>query len=321
MTQVEQILNDAREVFEIEAQELLNVKNSLDESFSYAVLDVLNAKGKCIITGMGKSGIIGRKIAASLSSTGTSSFFVHPGEAFHGDLGMFEKDDIVIMLSNSGETDEVLKLMSFFKYQGNQTISITSNVNSTLAKNTTHHILCKVDKEACPLQLAPTSSTTAALAVGDAIVVALIHLRKFKPENFARFHPGGSLGRKLLTKVEGVMHAEHLPLVNFDTCIKDLIHIVSAAGYGVAVQISGENKVEGIITDGDIRRAMESYQESFFSLKAGNISTKNPLVIREDEMVSNGEKLMAARNINCLLVIDEQESLVGLLTIGDVDKK
>ncbi|MEA1989256.1 MAG: KpsF/GutQ family sugar-phosphate isomerase [Pseudomonadota bacterium] len=319
MTQIEQILNDAKEVFEIESRELLNVKDSLTDSFANAVLDILNAKGKCIITGMGKSGIIGRKIAASLSSTGTSSFFVHPGEAFHGDLGMFEKDDIVIMLSNSGETDEVLKLMSFFKYQGNKTISITSNQNSTLAKNTTHHILCKVEKEACPLQLAPTSSTTAALTVGDAIVVSLINLRQFKPENFARFHPGGSLGKKLLATVEDLMVSIDLPIVKQDTCIKDVIHTVSKSGLGFAVQVDKERKVTGVITDGDIRRAMDKYQEAFFTLNANNISNKKPVIVTPGSSLAMVEELFDKSLISNVIVTEKNNLLLGVISLKQIN--
>jgi arabinose-5-phosphate isomerase len=317
MTQVEQILKDAKEVFEVESRELLNVKDSLTDSFANAVLDIMNAKGKCIITGMGKSGIVGRKIAASLSSTGTSSFFVHPGEAFHGDLGMFEKDDIVIMLSNSGETDEVLKLMSFFKYQGNKTISITSNQASTLAKNTTHHILCKVEKEACPLQLAPTSSTTAALTVGDAIVVSLINLRQFKPENFARFHPGGSLGRKLLTTVADVMVTEKLPFFKSNTGTKDLIHIISSSGFGLAVQLNDDNKVTGIVTDGDLRRAMERFEEKFFSLKSSEVVTTNPICILGSSPFSMVEKTLRDKSISSLIVVDVDYRLIGIVNTNN----
>jgi arabinose-5-phosphate isomerase len=319
MTQVEQILKDAKEVFEVESRELLNVKDSLTDSFANAVLDIMNAKGKCIITGMGKSGIIGRKIAASLSSTGTSSFFVHPGEAFHGDLGMFEKDDIVIMLSNSGETDEVLKLMSFFKYQGNKTISITSNQASTLAKNTTHHILCKVEKEACPLQLAPTSSTTAALTVGDAIVVSLINLRQFKPENFARFHPGGSLGRKLLLKVKDLMVSTDLPEVSQDTCIKDVVQTVSKSGLGFAVQVDEERRVTGIITDGDIRRAMDKYQEAFFTLTAYNISNSVPITIDINSSLALVEELLDKHTIGNVLVVGKKAELLGVISSKQIN--
>jgi len=312
MHNIENIIQDAKSVLEIELQQLAKVKHDIDESFAKAVIDILEAKGKCIITGMGKSGIIGRKIAESLSSTGTSSFFVHPGEAFHGDLGMFEKDDIVIMLSNSGETDEVLKLMLFFEHQGNKTISITSNADSTLAKHSTHHVLCKVEEEACPLQLEPTSSTTAALAVGDAIVVSLMNLREFKTENFARFHPGGSLGRKLLTKVKDVMHTENLPIVKSDTGIKDLIHIISESGYGLAVQVDDENKVIGIVTDGDIRRAMEEYEESFFDIKVVDISTKKPLTTDSNNLVNDAECLIEKMSVNSLLVTNNYANLIGI---------
>ncbi len=196
MSDLNSIIQYGRAVLEIESKQLLEVKDSIDENFALAVTDILHTKGKCIVTGMGKSGLIGKKIAASLSSTGTSSFFVHPGEALHGDLGMCGQDDIVIILSNSGETNEVVKLLPFFQSQGNQTISITGNAQSTVALYTDRHILCYVPKEACPLQLAPTSSTTASLAIGDAIVVSLMNLKKFKREDFARFHPGGSLGHK-----------------------------------------------------------------------------------------------------------------------------
>jgi arabinose-5-phosphate isomerase len=307
------ILSGAKEVFEIEAKELLNVANTLDEQFSHSVNAIFGSKGKCIITGMGKSGIIGRKIAASLSSTGTSSFFVHPGEAFHGDLGMFEKDDVVILLSNSGETDEVLKLLSYFQYQGNTTISITSNSNSTLAKNTTFHILCRVDKEACPLQLAPTSSTTAALVMGDAIVVSLINLRNFKPENFARFHPGGSLGRKLLSKVADVMYSENLPTVTSDTNIRDVIHVISDCGYGLAVEVGQDNKILGLITDGDIRRAMEKYEEDFFSLMATDISTKSPVLVESNLPLNQAGELFSSGAISSVLVVNADAKFVGIL--------
>lgn len=313
MTQIEQILSDAKEVFEIESRELLNVKDSLTDFFANAVLEILNAKGKCIITGMGKSGIIGRKIAASLSSTGTSSFFVHPGDAFHGDLGMFEKDDIVIILSNSGETDEVLKLMSFFKYQGNKTISITSNQDSTLAKNTTHHILCKVEKEACPLQLAPTCSTTAAMTVGDAIVVSLINLREFKPENFARFHPGGSLGRKLLLKVKDEMITDNLPLILIDAVFLDVVHTISGSSFGMAFIVDDKRQLLGVVTDGDIRRAMDKHKENVFKLFASDLSSFSPKCIKDSSSLEEAELLKQDHGIKRLVVLNSQNKLVGII--------
>lgn len=309
------LLKIAKDVFDIERKELETVSNSLDQSFSDAVMSIYNAKGKCVITGIGKSGIIGRKIAASLSSTGTPSFFVHPGEAFHGDLGMFEKEDIVVMLSNSGETDEVLKLLSFFQRQGNTIIAITGNSNSTLARHASIHLLCKVEAEACPLQLAPTSSTTAALVMGDAIVVALIELREFKPENFALFHPGGSLGRKLLTTVNDVMKSDNLPLVRSNENIKDVIHKMTASKFGVAIQVGHGQKLEGIITDGDIRRAMEAYESGFFELTSDKVSTKKPVCVRKTDRVSEVEERLSNSKIRNLIVLDEYGVVVGLVFI------
>ena len=309
------ILKRAAEVFEIEANELRQVANSITDSFFHAVRDILDSNGKCIITGMGKSGIIGRKIAASLSSTGTSSFFVHPGEAFHGDLGMFEKDDIVIMLSNSGETDEVLKLLSFFQYQENKIIAITGNEESTLAKHATHHLLCKVENEACPLQLAPTSSTTAALVMGDALVVCLIEMRGFKPENFARFHPGGSLGRKLLIKAKDIMVVENLPFVSPHENIKNVIHKMSASRFGVAIQIDAQLNLQGIITDGDVRRAMEEFESRFFGLVADDISSKDPLCINMHDSISEIEQKITGSKIRNLIVTDEAMRVAGLVYI------
>lgn len=315
MLDKDSLIEVAKTVFETEANELNRVKNSIGSSFSSAVLSVFNAKGKCIVTGMGKSGIIGRKIAASLSSTGTPSFFVHPGEAFHGDLGMFERDDIVLMLSNSGETDEVLKLLSFFHFQGNTIISITGDAESTLAKHSTHHLLCSVEHEACPLQLAPTSSTTAALAMGDALVVALIELRNFNPENFARFHPGGSLGRKLLTKVTDVMKRDNLPFVSSDESLKEVINKMTASKLGVAIQVKPDSSLEGIITDGDIRRAMENYEDEFFNLVANDISTKSPVFVTDDEMLSSVDSIVESTKIRNLLVLDRCRKVVGLIYI------
>jgi arabinose-5-phosphate isomerase len=313
MIDAETVIKDARNVFEIEILELERVKNTIDDNFVAAVGAIHHTQGKVIIVGMGKSGIIGRKIAASLASTGTPSFFVHPAEAFHGDLGMFQKEDTVVLISNSGETDELLKILSFFRFNGNKTISITGNANSTLASNSTHHILCKVENEACPLQLAPTSSTTSALVIGDAITVALINLKGFKPENFARFHPGGTLGRKLLTEVKDVMISKDLPLVSAKENIKNVIHKVSSAGYGAAIQVSSSNKLEGIITDGDIRRAMEYHEQNFFQLNAENISTKSPMLAGPNDKLSTIEEKIAGSKIRSLVVVDKNSSVLGLL--------
>ncbi len=230
----------AKEVFIIEAREVLNLSNSLTEDFQMAVEAIFNSKGKLIVSGIGKSGIIGKKISATMSSTGTPSFFLHPSEAYHGDLGMVEKSDIVLLISNSGESDEVLRVIPFLKSNGNKIIGMSGNVNSTLAKNSDYHLNIGVEKEACPLQLAPTSSTTATLVMGDALAVVLMKLRDFKERDFAKFHPGGSLGRRLLTKVEDVMHKRSLPICPRDTDIKDVIQIVSKGKLGLVVVLDRE---------------------------------------------------------------------------------
>ena len=225
----------AQEVFEIEAKEIANLSSRLTADFEHAIHAILQSSGKLIVSGMGKSGIIGKKIAATLASTGTPSFFLHPGEAYHGDLGMIEENDIVLLISNSGETDEVLKLIPFLKHQKNCTISMSGNEESTLAKNTKYHLNIAVDNEACPLFLAPTSSTTATLVMGDAIAVTLMKLRDFKEENFAKFHPGGSLGRRLLTTVGDVMRSQELPTTNSNATIKEVIQRITEGKLGLVV--------------------------------------------------------------------------------------
>ena len=257
----------AQEVFEIEAKEIANLSSRLTADFENAIHAILQSSGKLIVSGMGKSGIIGKKIAATLASTGTPSFFLHPGEAYHGDLGMIEENDIVLLISNSGETDEVLKLIPFLKHQKNCTISMSGNEESTLAKNTKYHLNIAVDNEACPLFLAPTSSTTATLVMGDAIAVTLMKLRDFKEENFAKFHPGGSLGRRLLTTVGDVMKKQELPTTNSNATIKEVIQRITEGKLGLVVVLD-ESGIKGIITDGDIRRAMESREKEFFNLFA-----------------------------------------------------
>ena len=311
-------INDiAKEVFEIEAKEILNLSNQLTDDFENAINAVLNTKGKFIISGMGKSGIIGKKIAATLASTGTPSFFLHPGEAYHGDLGMIEKDDIVLLISNSGETDEVLKLIPFLKSQKNITISMSGNPESTLGKNTNFHLNIAIEKEACPLQLAPMSSTTATLVMGDAIAVALMKLKKFKDEHFAKFHPGGSLGRRLLTNVSNVMKKENLPTCNKNSNVKDIIHTITNGMCGLAVVIENK-KILGIITDGDIRRFMEEKEENFFSLTALDLMSKNPKLINSNAKLIEASDIMSSNKINSLLVVDELEVLAGIVQMYDL---
>jgi len=306
----------AKEVFEIESQAILNLSKSLDSAFEASVRAVLNAKGKLIISGMGKSGIIGKKISATMASTGTPSFFIHPAEAYHGDLGMIEKEDIVLLISNSGETDEVLKLIPFLKAHRNIIIAMSGKPNSTLAKNSNYHLNIAVDKEACPLQLAPTSSTTATLVMGDALAIALMKQRDFQDSDFAQFHPGGSLGRRLLTRVEDVMQKEKLPIVAMNTPIQKIISVISEARLGLVVVIHKE-VIQGIITDGDIRRAMEESQETFFSLTASELMSLNPKSIEGKEKLTLAQTLMTESKVNSLLVM-ENKKLIGVVQIYDL---
>ncbi len=310
------ILEIAKEVFKIEALEIANLSNLLTIDFKESVEAIFNSKGKLIVCGMGKSGLIGKKIAATMASTGTPSFFLHPAEAYHGDLGMVEKDDIVLLISNSGETDEILRVIPFLKSQKNIIIGMSGDTDSTLAKNSTYHLNIKIDREACPLQLAPTSSTTATLVMGDALAVALMKLRGFKDSDFAHFHPGGSLGRRLLTKVEDVMKSKNLPICNRDTSIKDIISIVSGYKLGLVVIIEEDN-ITGIITDGDIRRAMESMEERFFSLRAKDLMTLNPKTINPKSKLVEAQKMMERYKVNSLLVAINHK-LIGVVQIYDL---
>jgi arabinose-5-phosphate isomerase len=311
------ILNIAKEVFEIESREIQNLSSSLSKDFEKSVNEILVSSGKVVVCGMGKSGIIGKKISATLSSTGTPSFFLHPAEAYHGDLGVVEKNDVIILISNSGETDEVLKLIPFFKSNKNKTISMSGNHNSTLARNTDYHLNIGVEKEACPLQLAPTSSTTATLVMGDALAVALMKMRDFKDVDFAKFHPGGSLGKRLLSKVSDVMKKENLPICEKLTSSKEIIHQISFGKVGSVVVLDNE-KIAGIITDGDIRRAMEMKEETFFSLTAENLMSKNPKTIYKNQNLEEASEIMNRYKINSLLVLDEEEKFVGVVQMYDL---
>ena len=307
----------AQEVFEIESKEIANLSKRLTDDFEKGINAILQSSGKLIVSGMGKSGIIGKKIAATLASTGTPSFFLHPGEAYHGDLGMIEENDIVLLISNSGETDEVLKLIPFLKHQKNCTISMSGNDDSTLAKNTNYHLNIAVDKEACPLFLAPTSSTTATLVMGDALAVTLMKLRDFKEENFAKFHPGGSLGRRLLTTVGDVMKKKNLPIISSEATIKEVIQTISEGKLGLVVIIDN-NKIIGIITDGDIRRTMESREKDFFNLKAEDLMSIHPKLIYDTDKLISASNIMSQHKINSLLVVNESNDLVGVVQVYDL---
>jgi arabinose-5-phosphate isomerase len=309
----------AKEVFQIEAKALADLSKQLDDNFNKAVKTVLNSKGRLVICGVGKSGLIGAKISATLASTGTPSMFMHPVEAFHGDLGMLKKEDVVVAISYSGETEELLKLLPYIKAASIKVIGMSGNPNSTLAKNSDFHLNVKVYKEACPLELAPTSSTTATLAMGDALAVALMKARNFKPEDFAKFHPGGSLGRKLLTTVESCMFKTKLPIVAPTATIQQVINTMSSGRLGLAV-VTSNQKVTGIITDGDLRRAMDKYTSKLFDLKAKDIMTAKPRTIAKEMMMAEAEDLMNAHKITSLLVANKTGKLEGIVQIYSLNK-
>lgn len=305
----------AKEVFEIESEAILELKGQLSEDFNAVVGCILKLKGHCVITGMGKSGHIAEKIAATLASTGTPSFFLHPGEALHGDLGMLTKEDAVIAISNSGESEEILRIIPIIKKREIPLIVMSGNPKSTMAKEGKYFLNVAVKKEACPLQLAPTSSTTATLAMGDAIAVALMKARGFKPENFAMFHPGGSLGRKLLTQVKDIMVSKELPIVNLETNFKDLITEMTSKRLGVCLVLDN-GRLVGIITDGDLRRAL---MDNKFDSNAAEIMTKQPKTIQSDAMATQAESLMMESKIKELVVM-EGEKVVGIVQLYEVGR-
>jgi arabinose-5-phosphate isomerase len=309
----------AKEVFTIEAKALSDLGKQLNDDFNKAITMLLKTKGRVVVSGIGKSGLVGAKIAATLASTGTPSMFLHPVEAFHGDLGMLKKEDVLLAISYSGETEELLKLIPFIKSAQIKTIGISGNPQSTLARNSDFHLNVKVYKEACPLELAPTSSTTATLAMGDALAVALMKARHFQPEDFARFHPGGSLGRKLLTTVENCMFKEKLPVVKPSDTIQTVINTMSSGRLGLAV-VTHNNKVAGVITDGDLRRAMNTYTNELFSLSAKAIMTPNPRTIDKKMMMAEAETLMNNHKITSLLVVDSKKQLEGIVQIYSLNK-
>ena len=311
------ILDVAKDALQTEADALLRIKRDLDDEFVRAVESILECNGKVIMTGMGKSGLVAKKIAATLASTGTPSFYMHPGEAFHGDLGMISKGDIVIALSYSGETDEVLKIVPFIHDNGNTLISMTGNSNSSLAKNSDIHLDVRVEREACILHLAPTTSTTAQLAMGDALACALMKVRNFTSMDYARLHPGGSLGRRLLMTVGNVMHRTELPVVDESCSATEMIQRISQGGLGLIVICRGE-EILGIVTDGDVRRAMESKQAEFFNIRPMDIATQSPKMIRPEEKLIEAEEMMTRHKINSLLVVDGNKHLVGVIQIYDI---
>lgn len=311
------ILDTAREVLQAEAEAVQHIKESLNGEFVAAVEMILDCQGKVILTGIGKSGLIAKKIAATLASTGTPSFFLDPSEAFHGDLGMISKEDIIVALSYSGETDEVLKIVPFIHENGNRLIAITGNSESALAKNASITLNAQVEREECVLHLAPTSSTTAQLALGDALACALMKVRNFSAQDFARLHPGGSLGRRLLMTVGQVMRRHDLPVVSEDATAVEMIHAISRGGLGLIV-VQRKEEILGIITDGDIRRAMEARQAKFFDIRPMDIATRQPKTIYPESKLIEAERSMTQHKVNSLLVVNENRHLVGVIQIYDI---
>ena len=298
--------------FQDEAEAIMDLIPQLNNDFSKAVDLIYNCKGRFIITGVGKSGHIGAKIAATLASTGTPSFFVNPLDAFHGDLGMFTSDDVVLAISNSGNTDELLRFIPLLLERNIPIIGMSGNPESLLAQYSTCHLNIKVKREADPLNLAPTSSTTATLAMGDALACALIEIRHFRPEDFAQFHPGGSLGKRLLTRVKDAMVSTNLPIVTLDQKISETIIEISKTKQGIAVAIDN-GRIAGVVTDGDVRRAMQSKQDVFFDLKVKEVMSCHPKCINENAKLSEAEKMMRQYNIHSLVVVNDSDDFVGII--------
>jgi len=295
-----------------EAEALLELVPQLDENFDKSVELIISCRGKVIVTGVGKSGHIGAKIAATLSSTGTPSFFINPLDVYHGDLGVMTHDDVVLAISNSGQTDELLRFIPMVLHMNIPIIGMSGNPDSLLAKYSTAHLNIKVAKEACPLNLAPTSSTTATLAMGDALAVALMEVRDFKPKDFAQFHPGGELGKRLLTTAADVMRTEDLPIVPKTMNLGEAIILVSKGKLGLGVALD-EGRVIGLITDGDIRRAMEKWQEKFFDKTVADIMTTTPKMVLPTTKISEIQKIMNRYKIHTVLVVDEENRLKGIV--------
>lgn len=310
----------AAEVLDIEARAVSELKRFLDKNFDQACEYLLTCKGRVIVIGMGKSGHIGGKIAATLASTGTPAFFVHPGEASHGDLGMITADDVVLALSNSGETGEVLSIAPLIKRRGARLISMTGNPDSTLASLADVHICIAVAQEACPLGLAPTSSTTATLAMGDAIAVALLHARGFTADDFAMSHPGGSLGRRLLLHIHDVMQTdERVPLVNDDASLSQALLEMSRKGLGMTGVVNQQQQLIGVFTDGDLRRILDQ-RIDLHTAAIATVMTRTPITITADVLAAEGLKLMEDRKINGLFVVDAEQRPVGALNMHDLLK-
>jgi arabinose-5-phosphate isomerase len=316
------ILDTARKVLKTEAEAVLALTEKLNSDFEKAVEIIFGSKGRVVVTGMGKSGLVGKKIAATLASTGTPAFFLHPAEATHGDLGMVTSDDVIIAISNSGETDELVGLIPFLKRFNVGLVSMTGNPQSTLSKLADVNLDVSVKEEACPFGIVPTASTTAAMALGDALAVALLIKKGYKEEDFAFFHPGGSLGKKLFIKVRDLMHTgDALPVVTQDTPMTKAVMEISSKRLGVTVVADHEKRILGIITDGDLRRGIEKWGKAVFDMNAGEVMSRNPKTISEDELAVKALSLMEGYSITSLAVPDEDGRAKGVIHLHDILKQ
>lgn len=302
----------AIQCFKDEAEAVVGLISQLDENFDEAIRLIFECKGKVIVTGVGKSGHIGAKIAATLSSTGTPSFFINPLDVFHGDLGVMTSDDVVLAISNSGQTDELLRFIPMVLHMQIPIIGMSGNPGSLLAKYSTYHLNVSVEKEACPMNLAPTSSTMAQLAMGDAIAIALMEKRNFQPRDFAQFHPGGELGKRLLTTAQDVMFKDDLPTLPPEVHLGEAIILVSKGKLGLGIA-EVEGKIVGLITDGDIRRAMEKWRAEFFDRTVSDIMTRTPKTVRPETKITEIQRIMNQYKVHSVLVTDDDHHLLGVV--------
>lgn len=318
----ENILDIAKRVLRIEAQAVSALTERLNSDFCKAVEIIYQSKGRVVVTGMGKSGLVGKKIAATLSSTGTPAFFMHPAEASHGDLGMVTSDDVIIAISNSGETAELINLIPFLKRFNVSLISFTGNPESTLSRSADVAIDVSVKEEACPMGIVPTASTTATLAMGDALAVALLIKRGFKEEDFAFFHPGGSLGKRLFIKVKDLMHTgDALPIVSPNMPMMKATVEISSKRLGVTIVADSDRKILGIITDGDLRRGIEKWGKAFFDMRAEDVMTRNPKTIYGEELAEKALSIMERHSITSLVVPDSDGKAIGIIHLHDILKQ
>ncbi len=319
---MDDIINIAKKVLQIEAEAIFALAQRLNHDFEKAVSIVFGSKGRVVVTGMGKSGLVGKKIAATLASTGTPSFFMHPAEASHGDLGMVTSRDVIIAISNSGETEELTGLLPFLKRFNVGLISMTGNPLSTLARCSDVNLDISVKEEACPFGFIPTASTTAALAMGDALAVAILTKKGFREEDFANYHPGGSIGKRLLIKVKDLMVAgDAVPVVSPFVSMTDAVIEISSKRLGITVVADTDNKILGIITDGDLRRGIAKWGKDFYDMKAGEVMAKNPKNINESELAAKALSIMERHSITSLIVPDDEGKAKGIIHIHDILRK